>query len=281
MMAPDRKEKLKVLITVKTYPIPSKKYDELVCTAGVTEAGKFVRLYPINFRDLSYTKKYKKYQWIEVLAEKHQGRDVRKESYRPYSDSIKTLGEPISTRDNWAERAHYVLKAKANSMEDLYDQQSKDCTSLGIFKPEKVNDLIISPDDSEWPTKFLHALRQQRLFECRQRTLVPPRKVPFKFHYCFECDDPRCKGKHKMMIEDWEVGALFWKMVDKGCSHEEASQKVRDKFLHDLCSPDKDTYFYVGTILAHPKTWVVIGVFYPKIKSQKAKPIAEPTLFDK
>lgn len=50
---------LRVLITVKTYPIPSSKYDELVCTAGVTEAGDFVRLYPINFLDLPYDKQYK------------------------------------------------------------------------------------------------------------------------------------------------------------------------------------------------------------------------------
>jgi hypothetical protein len=281
MMTPGRRERLNILITVKTYPIPSKKYDELVCTAGVTETGKFIRLYPINFRELPYTQQYKKYQWIEVFAEKHHGHDVRKESYRPHSDSIRPLGEPISsTRDNWSERARYVLKAKACSMEDLYDQQSRDATSLGIFKPKKVNDLVISPDDSEWPTKFLHALKQHRLFEYRQKTLVPPRKVPFKFHYCFECADQRCKRNHKMMIEDWEVGALFWKMVDKGCSHIEASQKVRDKFLNDLCGPDKDTHFYVGTILAHPKTWVVIGVFYPKIKPPKAKPVVGPTLFD-
>ena len=39
-------ERLKVLVTVKTYPIPSAKYDELSCTAGVTEAGDFIRLYP-------------------------------------------------------------------------------------------------------------------------------------------------------------------------------------------------------------------------------------------
>ena len=32
-------QKLKILITVKTYPIPSSKYDELVCTAGVKETG--------------------------------------------------------------------------------------------------------------------------------------------------------------------------------------------------------------------------------------------------
>jgi hypothetical protein len=62
-------EKLKLLITIKTYPIPSSKYDELVCTAGVTEAGDFIRLYPVNFRELEYAKKYQKYQWMEVLAE--------------------------------------------------------------------------------------------------------------------------------------------------------------------------------------------------------------------
>ena len=57
---PEQRE-MRVLITVKTHPIPSSKYDELVCTAGVTETGDFVRLYPINFRDLSYDKQYKKY----------------------------------------------------------------------------------------------------------------------------------------------------------------------------------------------------------------------------
>ena len=32
--------KTKVLITVLTYPHPSEKYKELICTAGVTEDGR-------------------------------------------------------------------------------------------------------------------------------------------------------------------------------------------------------------------------------------------------
>lgn len=281
MTTPVRRERLKILITVKTYPIPSKKYDELVCTAGVTETGEFIRLYPINFRELPYTQQYRKYQWIEVTAEKYQGRDVRKESYRPDCDSISILGGVIpSNPGNWAKRAMYALARESHSMEDLYKQQEADRTSLGIFKPKKVSDLVISPDDPQWSPGFLHELQQHRLFEYRQKTLVPPRKVPFKFHYCFECDDPSCKGNHRMMIEDWEVGALFWKMVDKGCSHQEASLKVREKFLNDLCGPDRDTRFYVGTILAHPRTWVIIGVFYPRRKAPGTKSVAEMTLFD-
>jgi hypothetical protein len=39
---------------------------------------------------------------------------------------------------------------------------------------------------------------------------------------------------------------------------------VKQKFLGELCAPERDTRFYVGTILAHPKTWVVIGVYWPK-----------------
>lgn len=34
----------KVLVTVMTYPLPSRGYQELVCTAGVTEDGEWVRL---------------------------------------------------------------------------------------------------------------------------------------------------------------------------------------------------------------------------------------------
>lgn len=269
------KQKLEVLITVKTYPIPSAKYDELVCTAGVTESGDFVRLYPINFRDLPFSQQYKKYQWIEVMAEKHRGRDVRKESYRPDSDTIQILREPIkSNPGNWAERARYALAKKARSMEELNDQREADRTSLGVFKPKKVHDLVISPDDPDWKADFRAALRQARLWDDRTVSKEPPRKVPFKFHYQFECDDPRCNG-HRMMIEDWEVGALFWRLVDQGLSHKDAADKVREKFLTELCGPDKDTHFFVGTILAYPKTWVVIGVFYPKIQAATG-----PTLFD-
>jgi hypothetical protein len=257
-------EVLKLLITVKTYPIPSSKYDELVCTAGVSETGEFVRIYPVNFRDLPYSKQYRKYQWIEVHAKKHTGRDSRKESYRPNCDTLQILGEPIpTTKGDWSARGRYVLANRAASMEELHDQQSSDKTSLGIIRPRQVTDLVISEDDADWKAGFLAALKQSRIWDDREVTKQPPRKVPFKFSYRFECDDSRCKG-HRMMIEDWEVGALYWRLIDKGATPQEAALGVKDKFLGTLCSDKNDTHFYVGTILAHPKSWVVIGVFYPK-----------------
>jgi hypothetical protein len=263
---------LKILITAS-------RYDELVCTAGVTPDGDFVRLYPINFRDLPYTQQYRKYEWISVQAEKHTGRDVRKESYRPDCDTLRILGTIKAERGDWSERARYALARKARSMEELYERKQLDNTSLGIFKPSTVRDLVISTDAPDWKPSFKANLVQARLWETRAASREPPRKVPFKFHYQFECDDKRCARNHKMMIEDWEVGALYWKLVDKGAEPKEAAREVREKFLHEICGPDKDTHFFVGTVSGHPNSWVIIGVFWPKLQATAPSTSQQLNLF--
>lgn len=200
-------------------------------------------------------------------AQKHQGRDVRKESYRPDCDSIRPLGTPIPTKKgDWSERAQFIMPCRAPSIEHLRDECKRDRTSLGFIKPKKVHDLIITPDAPDWRPAFKQALLQSRLWETRTVSKEPPRKIPYRFQYRFECDDPRCNG-HEMTVADWEVGALFWRLVDKGASQEEAADKVKEKFLGELCGPDKDTHFFVGTILAYPSSWIVIGVYRPKIDS--------------
>lgn len=50
----------RVLISVKTYPILSATYDELVCTAGFREDGSWVRIYPVPYRKLKYADRFKK-----------------------------------------------------------------------------------------------------------------------------------------------------------------------------------------------------------------------------
>src|ERR1700689_2757074 len=93
----------KILITVMTYPHPSRGYQELVCTAGLTESLEWVRLYPIDYRYRPRGQQFHKYQWIEVqLDPRGKGNDTRKESRRPDLDSIRILGEPISTKNKWA-----------------------------------------------------------------------------------------------------------------------------------------------------------------------------------
>ena len=71
---------VKVLVTVLTYPCPSLKYVETVCTAGVTEDGRWVRMYPLRLRMLDND--IHKWHWHEFdLEQRPADKDVRIESY--------------------------------------------------------------------------------------------------------------------------------------------------------------------------------------------------------
>ncbi len=66
------------------------------------------------------------------------------------------------------------------------------------------------------------------------------------------------------MNEDWELGRLYWRHIDRGDSEEEAIAGVRQRFFTEVCAPTNETSFFVGTVLGHG-TWVVLGTYYPKI----------------
>jgi len=173
-------KKVKVLIAVKTYPLPSKEYQEVVCTAGVKEDGGWIRLYPIPYRHLPYEQWYKKYHWIEVKVVKHD-EDKRSESYRPYGD-IQIL-DKIDTKRNWSERKKFILKHVEPSLEFL-KEKSKKGVSLGIIRPKKILDFIVEPASGEWKEKWQALFKQGKLFGSEQK---PLEKIPYKFSYKFLC----------------------------------------------------------------------------------------------
>ena len=247
----------KILIFAKTYPQPSKKYDETVCTGGVLENGSFVRLYPISFRYLPFDKQFKRYQWIEASISKDTV-DGRNESYKVDQKSIRIISKPLSTEKCWAARREIILKKRARSLEHLKDCQAADGTSLGIVKPKVVTDFFVRPDKDTWSERQLLRRSQADFF----KELKPLEKLPYKFTFQFECDDKRCHG-HKLMISDWEIYALFKNCRQRSSSDQEALQKVRQKVFDELCSDKYDMHFYVGTIKMHPRSWIIVGLFYP------------------
>jgi len=122
-------ETTKVLITVKTYPTFSTKYDELVCTAGIKEDGSWVRIYPVPFRKLDYNKQYRKYDWIELELVKNKS-DFRPETFRPRSiDTEIKIVDHVGTNDNWAIRKKIVLK-KVHTNLSLLIKEAKDKSKL-------------------------------------------------------------------------------------------------------------------------------------------------------
>jgi hypothetical protein len=248
-------ETAKILITVKTYPVPSKRYGEIVCTAGVRENGEWIRLYPIDYRDRGYIEWYKKYQWIQVEIEKHK-RDPRPESYRPTS-KIKSLSKPLDTQNKWAERKKHVFKKGIYTMCWFNKQKQKDI-SLAVIKPGEIKDFLIEKTSSQWTPEQKSYLERLSLFETREKKILE--KIPYKFSYHFKCEGIGCSG-HTIMIEDWEAMELFRRMRDR-YSEKESLNKVKERFLNTICSPAKDTYFFVGTVLKHG-TKIIIGTFWP------------------
>ena len=146
----------KVLITVKTYPSISEKYDELVCTAGFREDDTWIRIYPVQFRKKSYNEQYSKYQWIEIDLVKNTS-DFRKESYRPVSHDtkIKIIGKVKPDGDDWKERRKIVLNKVYSNLKTLFaEAKNKEIgTSLAVFKPTKIHKLEIKKVDREWSQK--------------------------------------------------------------------------------------------------------------------------------
>jgi hypothetical protein len=249
----------KVLITVMTYPHPSESHQELVCTAGITEAGDWVRLYPIDYRYRPKDQQFRKYQWIEIgLADHGAGNDKRRESRRPSLESIRILGEPLPTDGNWRARREIVDALPHYTKLELESLYESEKVSLGIVRPTEVLDLKVEPVEREWKSTWQDVLNQFNLFSGPPKHLE---KLPYKFSYVFRCADSGDKV-HSAMIEDWELGVLYRKEVERLGDEQAAIANVKRKFFDEICHPSRDTRFFMGTVFPY-NTWVVIGVFWP------------------
>jgi len=258
----------KALVVVKTYPNPSVKHDETVCTAAISESGEWLRIYPVPYRYLPKQQQYKKWQWIEIgLALRGYQNDPRPESREPDVRSIRLLGEPLSSAHGWQRRREIIDRMPHHTLRELERKWEENRTSLGIIRPREVLDLEISKGEDKWSPKHEANLAEPLLFGKKKEL----KRIPYRFHYVFRCDDSA--EPHRLMFEDWELGALFLR-ERKSKGEQEALRSVRDKFLGEICGPDRDIRFFVGS--RHPlNQWLVIGLFYPP----KLPPRA-PSLFN-
>ena len=250
------KQRLKLLITVKTYPVPSRKYVETVCTAGITEDGRWIRLYPVSFRYLDSRHQYRLYDWVEVSVRKRPpGRDHRKESYEPLGPP--TILDHVSARSNWEERKRIILPHAAASIEAIHAGHRTDGQSLGIIRPRSIGRVSVEGDASEWSPSQRAALEQLALFGPQRKPLERP---GHRFFYQFTCDDPECQG-HRLQVVDWGLYELYRKIRSaEGAAA--AVQKTKEK-LAELVAADREAHFYVGMHSRFP-SFMVLGMFSPR-----------------
>jgi hypothetical protein len=277
MYLPHEIPNARVLITVKTYPNPSAAYDELVCNAGFLESGEWIRVYPIRFRALPYEQQYSKFHWITLDLVRRE-KDFRPESYSPkqgIDEEIKVVGQMTTGKKrDWYERKRYACREVFTSMNELIDlAKTQDVwKSLATVKPKEIVEFVIVEDERDWKPQVRNSLKQMSLFaspSAHGRELQVVHKLPYKYYYRFLTDGD--ERPRRMMIEDWEIGALYWNCLaqtegDEVAANELVRRKYEEEFLN------KDLYFFVGTTLAHhikaPNPFVIIGVFYPPVIPQ-------------
>jgi hypothetical protein len=95
-------------------------------------------------------------------------------------------------------------------------------------------------------------------------------KLPYKFSYRFKDD---AGATSKLMIEDWEVGQLYWSCV-KYYGKDQAVKKVRQKYMDDFVKT-KDLYLFLGTtyewhVRKAKNPFVIIGTFHPPFMTQES-----------
>ncbi|MBN1129062.1 MAG: hypothetical protein JXA71_08750 [Chitinispirillaceae bacterium] len=266
--------KEKILIIAKTYPRPSKKYDELVCTAGVRADGSWVRIYPVPFRKLDFEIQFKKFQWIEADIERNLS-DSRPESHKLKSHhAIRILNEIPTDKDgSWQQRRQLLLKHvytnRAALVKEAYLPGKR--TSLAVFKLQKITDFKIQEESNrEWDKEkleFIKARAQQiDLFAGERNPFEVVKKIPYSFSYEFQDDEHKTST---LRIIDWEIGALFLNSMRRHKNDEKkACADVRKKYWDDFALT-KDVYLILGTTLEYhnrnaPNPFVIIGVFPPK-----------------
>ena len=267
----------KILITVVTYPLPSRSYDELVCTAGILETGEWIRIYPVPLsflygqRKSGKLKSYK-YTWLELDLKKRTD-DFRPESYSPKNYNFKDLKvlERINTKYNWYERKNLCLQNVYTDLTPLIeDSKDPKNISLATFKPQTIDAFEIEETEREWKNEWKELRKQGDLFAQNKPPEITIEKLPYKFYYKFTDEKGR---KSRMMIEDWEIGQLYWNCLRSTDGNEEkALEKVRQQYEENFLK-NKDIYLFLGTT----KQWhqrrannpfVIIGIFYPKKESQ-------------
>jgi hypothetical protein len=255
----------RILILCKTYPSPSGKHVETSCVAGMEDDGRLIRLFPVPFRLVGDDKQFKKWQWISARINKASN-DHRSESHKVFVDTIVCDGDPLPTRLGWQARRDQLNKIPIfDSFVGLDAARASQGVTLGLLRPSRILRLDITPSDrphwtQEEKDKLVRHERQSGLFdETDAKRIATLRKVPFDFHYRYECIVGGEVHEHRHKIADWEAGALYWTCRSKYRDGWEAP--FRAKLERDL--PNADLVFLMGTIHRFPDQWLIVSLIYP------------------
>lgn len=233
----------RILITLRTYPQPSARHIETVCTGGITEGLEWRRLDPVPLRYLEAEQQYRTFDVVELDV--NPGKDGRPETRIPHLPSLH-----ITDRlEHWPARCDWIQPTIFPSLDALTDEGR----SLGPVSAPQIKDIVVTKTAADWSAKQKQKLAQANLFD-EQR---PLEKVPFTFHVLWADEDG---AEHKSLIAAWEILETYRQYKRK---YADPIERMRAKWLEDLFGPHRKCSFFMGNIAKRRKVFMVCGWFVP------------------
>lgn len=246
-----KQQRVRARILVKAYPQPSRTYEETVCVAAVSEDGQdMLRLYPIRYRHLPKDRQFERFDLIEFDAERPRD-DHRPESRHVIEDSIRIVGRGKDLSD--ASKVQLWKPFVAPSLKALHEENKATHRSFGIVRPDPGSMKFFAKpvkQTSEQEQALSTSLFQQNaLFG---DPLKPLQKPEYSFGYRFTSDG----HEHNHLVHDWEVQAAYFAYCKR--YGDKALEMLQQEYGQNI--PTRNPHFIMGTMKAHPQTFIIIGI---------------------
>jgi hypothetical protein len=176
---------------------------------------------------------------------------VHPESYRVDETSIRLI-----ERDSLSNEAKVRIWQPfiAPSLKQLHEDNRASNRSLGIIRPDpgSLRFLIKPAKDANAEDRDLaeHVLQMQQS-SFLEDPLTPLEKPEFAFSYRYTS-----AGKHEHIIHDWEVQEAF-RQYRRRYGADALNHLTR---MYGEMIPTRNLHFIMGTMAAHPRTFIVIGL---------------------
>ncbi len=95
--------------------------------------------------------------------------------------------------------------------------------------------------------------------------------VPVQYRAVFICNDPACSTAHDLSILDWGTYVLHRRQYAQR-GGPQAERDVIDKLTEDMDLRRRNAHFFLGNTMAHPASFMVVGLYFPPCPAPDAPP---------
>ena len=258
MQEPSRSGNSRAVVLVKALPQVSEKHGETVCVAVIDDHGRWLRLYPVTFRELKGEQQFGRWDLINFVWRLPElSKDRRTESRHVELDSFAIVGKLKE-----AERQGFLAKAVVTSTR----HEMEAGRSLALVSGRDYRFFHRPRDHAEFDEDRAAYARWSASPDLFGGRMLPPREpAPYAFFYRYRDDD----GDHECRCHDWEMEATFFRRR-QGHTEREALASMAETFGQDY--PRKGMLLAMGTHSRRSEQWMIVGVI-------RLDPITQGALF--